>query len=65
MPPNILNSPDFKIQRVEKTDHNYHVYVKISNFLGVYTACDYDARTTEKLGNNISTLIELLEFRRL
>jgi hypothetical protein len=31
MPANILNLPDFKVQRVEESDHDYHVYAEVSN----------------------------------
>ena len=42
MPANILNLPDFKVQRVEEADHDYHVYAEVSNPPGVCTACGSD-----------------------
>ncbi|MBE3062293.1 MAG: ISL3 family transposase [Cutibacterium acnes] len=42
MPTNILNLPDFKVQRVEEDDHDYHVYAEVSNPPGVCTACGSD-----------------------
>jgi len=39
---NILNLPDFKVQRVEEADHDYHVYAEVSNPPGVCTACGSD-----------------------
>lgn len=36
---NILNLPDFTVQRVEEGDHDYHVYAEASNPPGVCTAC--------------------------
>jgi transposase len=31
MPANILSLPDFRVQRVEEDDHDYHVYAEVSN----------------------------------
>ncbi len=31
MPANILNLPDFKVIRVEETDHDYHITAEVSN----------------------------------
>ena len=42
MPANILNLPDFKVQRVEEADHDYHVYAEVSNPPGACTACGSD-----------------------
>jgi hypothetical protein len=28
---NLLNLPDFKVQKVEESDHDYHVYAEASN----------------------------------
>jgi transposase len=42
MPANILNLPDYKVVRVEETDHDYHVYAEVSNPPGVCTACGSD-----------------------
>ena len=42
MPANILNLPDFKVQRVEEADHDYHVYADVSNPPSVCTACGSD-----------------------
>ncbi|MFZ7310915.1 ISL3 family transposase [Comamonas jiangduensis] len=42
MPAKILNLPDFKLQRVEETDHDYHVYANVSNPPSVCTACGSD-----------------------
>ena len=42
MPANILNLSDFKVQRVEEADHDYHVYAEVSNSPGVCTACGSD-----------------------
>jgi transposase len=42
MPTNILNLPDFKVQRVEEADHDYHVYAEVSNPPGVCTGCGFD-----------------------
>lgn len=42
MPANILNLSDFKVQRVEEGDHDYHVYAEVSNPPGVCTACGSD-----------------------
>jgi hypothetical protein len=40
MPANILNLPEFKVQRVEESDHDYHVYAEVSNYSSsVCTAC--------------------------
>jgi len=41
-PANILNLPDFKVQRVEEAEHDYHVYAEVSNPPGVCTACGSD-----------------------
>jgi transposase len=35
---NLLNLPDFKVQRVEESDHDYHVYAEASN---TPRACGY------------------------
>lgn len=35
---NLLNLPDFKVQRVEESDHDYHVYAEASN---TPRACSY------------------------
>ncbi len=42
MPANILNLPDFKVQRVEDADHDYHVYAEVSNPPGTCMACGSD-----------------------
>jgi len=42
MPANILNLPDFKVQRVEEADHDYHLYAEVSNPPSVCTACGSD-----------------------
>lgn len=42
MAANILNLPDFKVQWVEETDHDYHVFAEVSNIHGVCTACGSD-----------------------
>ncbi len=42
MPANILNLPDFKVQRVEEADRDHHVYAEVSNPPGVCTACGSD-----------------------
>lgn len=42
MPANILNLPDFKVRRVEESDHDYHVYAEVSNPPGVCTSCGSD-----------------------
>jgi hypothetical protein len=42
MPANILNLPDYKVVRVEESDHDYHVYAEVSNPPGVCTACGSD-----------------------
>lgn len=47
MPANILNLPDFKVQRVEEADHDYHVYAEVSNPPGVCTACGSDQLAVE------------------
>lgn len=39
MPANTLNLPDFKVQRVEEVDHDYHVYAEVSNPSAVCTTC--------------------------
>lgn len=39
---NILNIPDFKVQRVEEADHGYHVYAEVWNPPSVCTACGSD-----------------------
>ena len=39
---NIVNLPDFKVQRVEETDHDYHVYTEVSNPPSFCTACGSD-----------------------
>lgn len=36
---NLLNLPDFKVQRVEESDHDYHVYAEASNPPGGCNAC--------------------------
>lgn len=36
---NLLNLPDFKVQRVEESDHDYHVYAEASNPPGSCNAC--------------------------
>ena len=42
MPTNILNLPDYKVVRVEESDHDYHVYAEVSNLPGVCSACRSD-----------------------
>jgi hypothetical protein len=41
-PANILNVPDFTVQRVEEADHDYHVYTEVSNPPGACTTCGSD-----------------------
>ncbi len=44
MATNILNLPDFKVQRVEEAVHDYHVYAEVSNPPGTATvgfACSW------------------------
>ena len=42
MPANILNLPDYKVVRVEQTDHDYHITVEVSNPPGSCPACRCD-----------------------
>lgn len=42
MPANILNLADFKVQRVEETDHDYHVYAETSNAPSSCAVCGSD-----------------------
>ena len=56
MMPNILNLPDFKAQRVDEADHDYHVYAEVPNIPGVCTACGLVTW---------SATVELLESGRL
>lgn len=43
MPANILNLPDYKVVRVEETDHDYHITAEVSNPPKVCLACRSDA----------------------
>lgn len=42
MPADILNLPGFKVQRVEESDHDYHVYAEVSSPPGVCRTCGSD-----------------------
>ncbi len=37
MPANILNLPDFRVQRVEEAGHDYHFYAEVSNPTHMWT----------------------------
>ncbi len=39
MPTNILNLPDYKVVRVEETDHDYHITAEVSTPPGACPAC--------------------------
>lgn len=54
---NILNLPDFKVQRVEETDHNYHVYAEVSNSPSVCAACGSDRLIGH--GRNVQVIRDL------
>lgn len=43
MPANILNLPDYKVVRVEETDHDYHITAEVSNPPSVCPSCRSDA----------------------
>jgi transposase len=43
MPTNILNLPDYKVVRVEETDHDYHIAAEVSNPPSVCPSCQSDA----------------------
>jgi transposase len=40
MPANILNLPDYKVVRVEETDHDYHITAEVSNPPKTCSVCD-------------------------
>lgn len=42
MPANILNLPDYKVVRVEETDHDYHITAEVSNPPRACVACGSD-----------------------
>ncbi|WP_411887385.1 ISL3 family transposase [Hydrocarboniphaga effusa] len=42
MPANILNLPAFTVQRVEESDHDYHVYAEVSNPPSTCATCNSD-----------------------
>lgn len=54
---NILNLPDFRVKRVEKTDHDYHVYAEVSNPPSVCTACGSDRLIGH--GRNVQVIRDL------
>lgn len=39
MPANILNLPNYKVVRIEETDHGYHVTAEVSNPPKACLAC--------------------------
>jgi len=43
MPANILNLPDYKVVRVEETDHDYHITAEVSNPPSVCPSCRSDS----------------------
>jgi transposase len=43
MPANILNLPDYKVVRVEETDHDYHITAEVSNPPTACPSCQSDA----------------------
>ena len=43
MPANILNLPDYKVVRVEETDHDYHITAEVSNSATACPSCQSDA----------------------